>query len=68
MLKDKQLAFEVASEQVLLQRSPYTADEISGELQWIESKIEDWNAEVDLGNHFAESAASEIRFLLETSS
>ena len=68
MLKDKQLAFEVASEQVLLQRSPYTADEINGELQWIESKIEDWNAEVDLGNHFAESAASEIRFLLETSS
>eukprot|EP00435_Cladocopium_sp_Y103_P046271 s3895_g13.t1 len=66
MLKDQQAAFEIDSEQVLLQRSPYTADEITGELEWIESKIEDWDAEVDLGNHFAQSAASEIRFLLES--
>ena len=48
MLKDFPIGFEKNSEEVLWQRSPCTVDEITGELRWMECKIDDWNVEVGL--------------------
>ena len=48
MLKDFPIGFEKNSEEVLWQRSPCTGDEITGELRWMECKIDDWNVEVGL--------------------
>jgi hypothetical protein len=57
MLKDFPIGFEKSSEEVLLQRSPYTVDEITGELRWMGCKIDDWNVGVDLAKYFSNASA-----------
>ena len=57
MLKDFPSGFERDSEEVLLHRGPHTVDEITGDLRWMECKIDDWNVEVDLAKYFSDASA-----------
>ena len=54
MLKDFPSGFERDSEEVLLHRGPHTVDEITGDLRWMECKIDDWNVEA---KYFSDASA-----------
>lgn len=60
MLKDLSMVLENNSEEILLQRSPYTVDAITGEVRWLECKIDDWNVETDLAKYVAGASAVPI--------
>ena len=62
MLKDYAAPFDTASEELVLQRSPYTVDG-NDDLCWIETKIADWDAVVDLRKYVKETFGQRACFL-----